>query len=340
MGRPFTKGGRAGWPYLETETLDVRKAKSVHDARDLLRILKSDTSLSNPLDRGVWVGDNNENLKKDVLWRAQYVGKSVDFCSLVEADLPWQLSEGSHLNMNGVADGVRTTKLEKSEQSLSRHALFDGLYLARNPFRTFHRNDGFLLTMSPAAGVDYLNTNLRHYVEKTPAALLTDNFASAIAQVWLEFSRTGTDSWKKKSVEWFLVYLITEVGAAPHNVRQGYSVPSLTDAYDTIVQELKERRYDRWQRNETIDLVRAYLVCIDELTVLEEIFTKKLDFFRRLRVDIDAYEQQDAATPAANADGETPQNRVAFAEHITAESAAHCKRLTADLRQSLNTVSS
>ncbi|KXT17013.1 hypothetical protein AC579_7416 [Pseudocercospora musae] len=341
MGRPFVRGGRAGWPYLEVEQLDLRKKSTMDDSRDLLRIIELQEKFSSTLDRGIWVGDNNDNLKKDVEWRAQYVGKPIEFWDLAKSDLPWQLSEGSHFSMNGPANGVRTTQLEGTHQSLSRHAFFQHAYLARNPFRTFHRNDGFLLTMSPAAGVDYLNANLPHYLEKSREDLLHDNFAKAIAEIYMEFSESGTNTWYRETVEWFLVYLITEIGTTPHNIRQGYSVPSLMDGYDAIVHELKERRYDRWQRNETISLVRAYLLCIDELTVLEAIFSKKLDFFRRLRQDVDSFEEQDHAEnkPPDHKDGESPWDRIAFAEHAMEESATQCKRLHADLRESLNSAS-
>lgn len=291
MGRPFVKAGRAGWPYLELEQFDLRSTRSIQDSRDVLRILKSVPHISNKLDAQVFDGDNNENLVKDVEWRAQYVGKDVSFWDLAEADLPWQLSEGSQFNMNGPSEGIRTTKLEQVTQSICRHPQFEHAYIARNPLRCFHRDDGrsnthtvyndvltrtgFLLTMSPAAGVDYLNTNLQHYLHTPSDELNTDNFASGVAEIFREFSETGTDTWRRKNVEWFLVYLVTELGTTPHNIRQGYSVPSIMDAYDAIVHELvsetpcipaqsadlmqKERRYDRWQRNETINLVRAYL---------------------------------------------------------------------------------
>jgi len=144
MGRPFTRAGRAGWPYLETETFDLRSTKSVQDSRDLLRILKTDQRISSVLDRGIFAGDNNENLKKDVTWRAQYVGKPLEFWELAEADLPWQISEGSHLNMNGPSEGIRTTKLERAAHTLTRHAFYKDAYITRNPFRCFHRDDGML----------------------------------------------------------------------------------------------------------------------------------------------------------------------------------------------------
>ncbi|RKU47951.1 hypothetical protein DL546_001810 [Coniochaeta pulveracea] len=227
-------------------------------------------------------------------------------------------------------------------QSLTRHAFFKNAHIARNPFRTFHRDDGFLLTMSPAAGVDYLNNNFPQYLQMSREELCQEHIASALAQVFLEFSGTGTRSWYRKTVEWFLVYLITEVAVTPHNIRQGYSVPSLMDAYDAIVHELKERRYDPWQRNETIHLVRAYLICLDELTVLEGIFTKKLDFLRRLRQDCDVFpELQDSNmpdNPPDNEAGEKPLERIAFAEHMMEASSSQCRQLGADLRESLNTL--
>jgi hypothetical protein len=146
MGRPFTRAGRAGWPYLETETFDLRSTKHVQDSRDLLRILKTEKEFNRVLDRGVFAGDNNENLKKDMTWRAQYVGKGLEFWDLAEADLPWQIAEGSHLNMNGPSEGIRTKQLKKAPQSLTRHTLFKDAYIARNPFRCFHRNDGMSLS--------------------------------------------------------------------------------------------------------------------------------------------------------------------------------------------------
>jgi hypothetical protein len=238
MGPPFTNGGRAGRPYLECETVDLRSTHWVRDSGDLLLMLKDEKSISDILDRSVSTGMNDEKLKKDLEWRAQHVVQGVGFWDLAKADLPWQIAEGSHLNTNGPSEGLRGTKLEKATQALCRHSCFKDSYIARNPFRCFHRADGFLLTMSPAAGVDYLNLNLPYYLELSQNDLAKEKFASATAQIFRQFSETGTDTWYMKNTEWFLVYLITEVAATPHNIRQRYSVPSLMDAYHSIVHEL------------------------------------------------------------------------------------------------------
>jgi hypothetical protein len=90
--------------------------------------------------------------------------------------------------------------------------------------------------------------------------------------------------------------------------------------------------------------VRAYLICLDELTVLEEIFSKKLDFFKQLRKDCAEFQELQGSdvqgNPLGNEKGETPSDRIAFAEHMIEESSAQCKQLIADLRESLNTVKS
>ncbi|KAH7405931.1 hypothetical protein DE146DRAFT_630628 [Phaeosphaeria sp. MPI-PUGE-AT-0046c] len=156
--------------------------------------------------------------------------------------------------MNRTSEGICTAKLEQVTQSLYGHPLFERAYIARNPLRCLHRDDGrpdtnaiddsppihrgCLLAMSPAAGVDYLHTKLQNYLQSPPEEFNIDNFASGIAEIFREFSETGTDTWHRKNVEWFLVHQVTEPGTTLYNIRQGYSVPSLMDAYGAIVHEL------------------------------------------------------------------------------------------------------
>lgn len=100
------------------------------------------------------------------------------------------------------------------------------------------------------------------------------------------------------------------------------------------------RRYDHWQRDKTIELVRAYLRCIDELTHLMGLLGKKVAFFQNLHKDVERFESQDSSAglePDCK-QGETSVDRVIFAEHLMATSAEHCKDLVADLRHALNSV--
>lgn len=75
---------------------------------------------------------------------------------------------------------------------------------------------------------------------------------------------------------------------------------------------------------------------MDELKVLGEIFTKKLTFFQRLREDC---EDLQTGVQPDNEEGESPFSRLNFAEHTMKDSRDRCERLSADLRESLNTVS-
>lgn len=34
------------------------------------------------------------------------------------------------------------------------------------------------------------------------------------------------------------IYLITEIGVTPHNIRQGFNAPSLEHAYQSVIQDL------------------------------------------------------------------------------------------------------
>jgi hypothetical protein len=111
--------------------------------------------INDVINRDVFKGDNNENLKENLMWRADHVGQSVDFWELAKADLPWQIAEGGHINMNGPSEGIRTTMLEMPTQSLTRHVFFKDAHVARNPFRCFHRDDGMSVSFSRRAVGDF-----------------------------------------------------------------------------------------------------------------------------------------------------------------------------------------
>lgn len=41
-----------------------------------------------------------------------------------------------------------------------------------------------------------------------------------------------------RTTEWFLVYLLSEVGCTPHPIRQGFNAPSMEHAYSVVIQDL------------------------------------------------------------------------------------------------------
>ena len=79
---------------------------------------------------------------------------------------------------------------------------------------------------------------MARHLHNSPKCLYDNEQASAIARIYEDFKGTGTGTWHRKTVEWLLIYIMTEIGATPHNIREGYNCPSIMDAYDAIVHEL------------------------------------------------------------------------------------------------------
>jgi hypothetical protein len=253
IGRPFNKSGRAGWPYLELEVLDLRSIADIRECRYLLGELHLDDKAQTILDRDLFANSWARELQMDLTERAQYLERDLSFCEMVDSDIPWLISEGSHMGMSGPLTSGRNFELEMREQALSSHPNFKDALVARNSFRCFHREDGksplsvvllslttlgVVMTMSPAGGVGYINRNFSQYLNLPGTELNCTGHASPIAQIFEEFAQTGTNTWYRATVEWFLVYLITEMGALPHNIRHGYNVVSIMDAYENLVHDI------------------------------------------------------------------------------------------------------
>ena len=69
---------------------------------------------------------------------------------------------------------------------------------------------GCILTMSAARGIDYITRDFSMYLNESPGTTCRNPHASALAHLRSHFETTGTQSWHKKSVEWFLIFLVTE----------------------------------------------------------------------------------------------------------------------------------
>lgn len=142
IGRPFKTAGRAGWPYLELEVLDLRNSADIENCRFLLRELELDKDYRRTLDRGLFAGPWAKNLRRNVTERARYLGKSLGFCSMVESDIPWLIAEGSHLSMESPLASSHNLGFEMRTQAISAHPYLNNTAILRNSFRCFHRSDG------------------------------------------------------------------------------------------------------------------------------------------------------------------------------------------------------
>ena len=191
------------------------------------------------------------------------------------------------------------------------------------------------------AGVNYLDKNFNRHLSEPLDALFDNDDASAVGHVFQAFADQGTKTWHRKTVEWFLVYLLTEVGVTPHNMRQGFNAPSFESAYSSVIQDLKRRRYDQWKPKVTVKLVRSYLTGIDELTAIKLILQKTVELFKVMQLDVKKFETEDnryRKTPD-NAEGESSLQRLIWATNTVKYQHECFERLLIDLKQSMDAVS-
>ncbi|KAL9102673.1 MAG: hypothetical protein Q9163_002195 [Psora crenata] len=340
-GREFENAGRAGWPYLETEIFNFRHRDNVQEMRDVYLLLRDWQELQHDLDLSTWKADHNASLHHDVDWRADHLATQPTFWNLVGSDMPWQLSEGLSMGSLTPKDGLQPVGRHIEPQTLSMHPFYKDAHLVRDPFRTFHRGDGFLLTLSPLQGVNYLDKHFSKYLAEPVDAMFDNDDASAIGQAFQAFAKSGTSTWHRRTVEWFLVYLLTEVGVTPHPLRQGFNAPTLESVYCSVIQDLKRRRFEEWKPNVTVQLVREYLSCLDELTYITLNLQKKADLFKVMGLDVVKFETQDleSGKEPDNSQGESSLDRVSWAENHAQHQHECFERLLIDLKQSLDAVS-
>ena len=227
------------------------------------------------------------------------------------------------------------------KQALSNHPFYKDAQVVRNPFRTFHRSDGFLLTLSSMNGINYLDKDFSNYVAEPLDAFFDNDDASALGHAYQAFAVNGTSTWHRRSVEWFLIYLLTEVGATPHPYRQGFNAPSLDSAYSSVIQDLKRRRFEDWKPKRSVKLVRDYLTCLDELTYITLNLQSKVRLFDVIQTDVNKFEAEDlrmVKTPD-NPAGESMLSRLDWALNHVKQQHEVFERLLIDLKQSLDAVS-
>ncbi|KAL8722755.1 MAG: hypothetical protein Q9225_000816 [Loekoesia sp. 1 TL-2023] len=99
----------------------------------------------------------------------------------------------------------------------------------------------------------------------------------------------GTAKWEAKNVEWLLLNIICELDGTPYCKRS----PDIQKAYVPIVRSLvsklpsffaidieqmqKRRRGLPLKKNESMELVREYIACMNELSQIKEISDQKIE---------------------------------------------------------------
>ncbi|KAF6228798.1 hypothetical protein HO173_011646 [Letharia columbiana] len=270
-------------PYNGFEILNFRGRQKLQDQSDVFNILHDSPHLSSELDELTFKYHENGPLGRNLQWRADLLGIKRGFCNDVQSDLPWQLDEGIRSNFSKIEVTKGSLAPEIGQQMLSRHPFYSNAVLVRDYFRCFPRDDGFLLTTSPTVGLNYLDRYFARYVEVPSHAETVHQDHSALENIRRGWELDGTASWEIKLVHWLMVLLVNELEVAPHNHRLWKNVPDIQNAYLPIVRDLKHRRASRFRRHESVNLVREYVSCMDEISQINEISMQKIEFLGKLR---------------------------------------------------------
>ena len=92
--------------------------------------------------------------------------------------------------------------------------------------------------MSPTAGVSFLDTKLPEKVQVPSNTSTESESVNVLEFLRHTYANTGTNTWPSKSVEWFLVRLITKVLVVPHGWHSGSTIPEIQNAYLPLVRDL------------------------------------------------------------------------------------------------------
>lgn len=92
--------------------------------------------------------------------------------------------------------------------------------------------------MSRDAGVHFLDRHLNEYLAFSRQGREDFEDSSVFGFMFERFQNIGASLWPMKTVEYFLVYLLTEIVVTPHTLRQGHNSMTLVAAYERIVERL------------------------------------------------------------------------------------------------------
>ncbi|PGH03793.1 hypothetical protein AJ79_07269 [Helicocarpus griseus UAMH5409] len=356
--RPFKNAGHVGFAYVELDDLNFRHREEIEDLRDTYCLLSKMEHLSGsepengevpsleavktldksePLNWECHRGDRNKSLRADLEWRADHLNTDLTFWELVASDMPWQISDGLPICASGPLGRIKPVVNSKDFQILSSHPAFLDAQLVRNEFRTFHRSDGFLLTMSAAKGVNYLDARLQEYIRQSSDEILLNSGASAVGQVLKEFISTGTSTWEKPTAEWLVVHLATEIGTCPHNDTLGHNQISIVEAYQDILRDLKLRTYEPWRRDETVRLTRTFLQCMEEIRFITKMLESRQGLFNRLKKDIEIHDEEDRNHDIPhNPEGESCMHRIDWALGKIRQQRQDIENISNEIQNSMN----
>ena len=97
---------------------------------------------------------------------------------------------------------------------------------------------GYVLTMSPTAGISFLDRAFLQEIGRRPGVRAENEQASFIGSFMQRYSVSGTRTWPIKTPEWFIVDMLTQLLITPHTPPTGRTVPEIQNAYLPLVRDL------------------------------------------------------------------------------------------------------
>jgi hypothetical protein len=102
----------------------------------------------------------------------------------------------------------------------------------------------------------------------------------------------------------------------------------------------KKQRYQKFKPKESVELVKQYLSCIDELANVHLIFSSSLKMLSTLKKHSDKRESDDPDSSIDDSDKESAKQRIDWAVSVAQLSVDYFEELLKDLRQSYTAVRS
>ena len=242
-------------PDLACEIISLRDRQYLQDQLDVFNILREFSELTKDLDvRNRQYGwDSTINNAINQTAKQFKIGK--DFWQLATTDIPWQLGEGTRFSLLDTDLGTNAVSLTAEEQILSRHPRYANSVLVRALFQCYHRADGelpsdtsssvlnpllagYVLTMSPTAGINFLDRNMLQDIQVRPGTRAAVDDTSFVGAFMKRYCTSGTKHWPAKTPEWFIVDMITQLLITPHSLATGRTVPEIQNAYLPLVRDL------------------------------------------------------------------------------------------------------
>ncbi|KAI4163034.1 MAG: hypothetical protein LQ342_003352 [Letrouitia transgressa] len=282
---------KSDWPYLQFDIINLRGIVEMQEDLEAFCLLRNFPELAQALESANFYRQEDDTLSRTVNRRAWMYGFNKDYWTLTQSDLSWQLGEGIRADPRDADVEMNDFDWKLEEQILSQHPGFRHVILARDSFRALYR-DGFALTFSAMKGVNCTERNVLHRLDSPPQLQQRDPDASVLEFIRISlYEGLGSQNWGENPLEHFLIYLITEIAKTPHNENLGRNRSSIPEAYQLIIRNLKRRgrqvrrHQTQFRRYESVELVRQYVTCMDEISQLIDSANQSLDFLERLRED-------------------------------------------------------